>query len=530
MESLFKKSRTEFIEAMQDIEMEMLEEYENEYGENGKSLYSARALRLLAEVFVFVKKMIPYYRSTSKMMDHLYFAGETGECRYLTAFTGDVGISPFVFSVLDEVERRKTVVYASRWLEYYYRVYEKAKQEKEKQEKVEEQLARILELGQKKSADEKMRVLEEEKETEEKTAKKSVSRKGRSRNGAAFPVRLYQHLDSYVVGQDDAKKAIAMAVHRYINHKRRTNVLMIGPSGSGKNYIMDILSQFPDLEKEMVVYVHDSSSLTPNGFQGGNIQDIFKEFSSLCRAKGKSVKRGIIYMDEIDKIIYPNTDSHDENVNATVQRQLLAAIEGTTTIAGVNTGDILFVLGGAFESLYELEAAREKKKQSRVGFFAVDEKENSIPMEECRLKEDLLKLGAQKEFIARIPVVVRMNRLNKEELKQILLHEKTGVISQKQEEFFADGLELEVEEDVYEILAGKMYEENLGARSARNIMEEVLGNYGFDMLFYGYRKMIVHEGVILRGEKPYFERGGENGTKRVRNVGSLYSGMGRSVV
>ena len=359
-------------------------------------------------------------------------------------------------------------------------------------------------------------------------------------NNNLSPREITARLDESIVGQQEAKRKVAIAMR---NRYRRMllddelkeevipkNILMIGPSGSGKNYITQILSEFPELESEMVVYVHDASSLTPNGFQGGNVADIFKEFNNLCRLKNRSNKKGIIYLDEIDKIIYPNTDSNGENVNAIVQRQLLAAIEGTTVISGVDTGKILFILGGAFELLHDREKERAGKNRSKVGFLSQNSSCEDVLKESCTLKDDLIAVGAQKEFLGRLPIVVRMNRLGKEELKKILLHEKTGVIRQKQKVFAKDGLKLVVEEEVYDLLAEKMYEEDLGARSARNMMEQVIGTYHFDMLLYGYHKMIIHPGVILRKEKPYFERREERGRKPVRNAGTLKSCVDRIAV
>lgn len=531
MEALFEKTGLAFSRKMHDIENEMLEEYGSEYTDSDRHTFSGQAIRLLVETFGFVKQMIPYYRSTNKMMEQLAFVGETGECRYLAGTVKEPSISYLMFQNMEERQRKNTVLYAARWLEYYYRVYEKAKQPVSMQNKVKEQLERIVKMQPpKKEAVSFMPGMEETMKAVAATLKPVEEEIVYAHADTQFPIRLYRHLDSYVVGQDDVKKSISMAVHQYMNHGMRNNILMIGPSGSGKNYITQILSEFPELESEMVVYVHDASSLTPNGFQGGNVADIFKEFNNLCRLKNRSNKKGIIYLDEIDKIIYPNTDSNGENVNAIVQRQLLAAIEGTTVISGVDTGKILFILGGAFELLHDREKERAVKNRSKVGFLSQNSSCEDVLKESCTLKDDLIAVGAQKEFLGRLPIVVRMNRLGKEELKKILLHEKTGVIRQKQKVFAKDGLKLVVEEEVYDLLAEKMYEEDLGARSARNMMEQVIGTYHFDMLLYGYHKMIIHPGVILRKEKPYFERREERGRKPVRNAGTLKSCVDRIAV
>ena len=326
----------------------------------------------------------------------------------------------------------------------------------------------------------------------------------------AFYARLYKHLDYYIVGHEDVKKTITMAVYRYMQHGRRNPVLIIGPTGCGKNYTMEKLAEFEDIQNEMVVYVHDVSGITSAGYKGNDVQDIFNGFKKACHLKGKDGSKGIIYLDEIDKIIAPNTDSNGENGNAVVQHQLLSAIAGTAVISGVNTKNILFILGGAFGHLEEIE----KEKKTSFGFGTQENiwgKAN-----DATLRENLISYGAQKEFLGRISSIVRMNRLSQEDLKKILLHEETGVLKLKMQEYKRDGLELEFQDEVIDMIAELIYKENLGARSAVNIIETLLGNYDFEMLMKGYDKMIVHPGM-LKGEEPLFTQKEEK--KSISNGG-----------
>lgn len=499
MKPIIIQNKFAFAKKLREIEEEMLEAYEEDYVNDKGGPYRTQALYLLLEVKAYLHLLIPSFRRISCMMEQLLFVADSGETRYLAELEQRLSFTYMMLEKLEPYQRMKTIQYAARWIEYYYRVYEKAGTKAAERERVEKAFAEIEEMAAKKISEEKF-----------KKKKKVLSQKKNT-----YPLSLYQYLDGYVVGQDEVKKTIAMAVHHYVNHGIRNNVMMIGPSGSGKNYVMQILSEFEELKKEMVVYVHDASQITPNGYRGGDISDIFQGFVRMCNRKGKSSKKGIIYLDEIDKIIYTNTDSNNENLNANIQRQLLSALAGTLVMEGVDTSQILFILGGAFEELYTLE----KEKKRTMGFYA-EKGPQSETREESNLRDQLMVLGAQKEFLGRITSIARMEKLGKEELKKILLHEKTGVLKEKQELYARDGLELVIEEDVYDFLVDKMWKEDLGARSVRNVIEEVLKNYNFDMLIHGYQKMTVHKGMFTDQEKPYFE-GGKEDEKKIRNVGRL---------
>lgn len=503
MKTIILQNKFAFTKKLREIEEEMLEDYEEEYASDNGGPYRTQALYLLLEVKEYLNLLLPSFRKISCMLEQLFFVADTGETRYLAALEQRLAFAYMMLDKIEPYQRLKTIQYAARWIEYYYRVYEKESTKAAERERVDKVFAEIEAMAAKKMSAEEF-----------KKKKKPLPQKK-----SAYPLRLYQHLDGYVVGQDEVKKTIAMAVHHYINYGIRNNVMMIGPSGSGKNYVMQILSEFEELKKEMVVYVHDASQITPNGYRGGDISDIFQGFVKMCKMKGRSSEKGIIYLDEIDKIIYPNTDSNNENLNANIQRQLLSALAGTLVVEGVDTSKILFILGGAFEELYALERQKEKEKKHTMGFYAAKEPQEETG-EESNLRDMLMSLGAQKEFLGRITSIARMEKLGKEELKKILLHEKTGVITEKQELYARDGLELAIEEDVYDFLVEKMWKEDLGARSVRNVMEEVLKNYNFDMLIHGYQKMTIHKGMFTNQEKPYFE-GGKKDEKKNRNVGRL---------
>ncbi len=494
MDNIFKKSEWELEEALKSIEDKIVDvDYD-------PARRNVRALKCIKLVIRYLKKMDESAQTIPNAIRQFAFILRTGEFRYISQERPMENVFFEFLSPLEEAtyQLMKDTVYAAKWLVCYSDVYEKEDEEKRKQVRkafigiILEERKWERKREEKKKQEELRRVLEEiecEEDDEEEEENEEE----------ALYARLYQHLDKYVVGQEDVKKTITMAVYRYIKHGKRNPVLMIGPTGCGKNYLMEKLAEFEDVRNEMIVYTYDASGLTSAGYKGNDVMDIFTGFKKASHIKGKSCKKGIIYLDEIDKIVMPNTDGNGENTNAFVQHQLLSAIAGTAEISGVDTKNILFILGGAFGQLDELG----KEKQTSFGFGTQEsiwEKES-----DATLRENLVAYGAQKEFLGRINSIVRMRRLNQEELKKILLHEETGVLNLKKQEFAFDGLELEFQNEVVDLIAEKVYKENLGARSAVNIVETLLGNYDFEMLMNGDTKMIVHAGM-LKGEEPFFER------------------------
>lgn len=179
-------------------------------------------------------------------------------------------------------------------------------------------------------------------------------------------------------------------------------VLMIGDTGSGKNYTIDTLGRYLEEKEKVPVIVWDASRLTPNGFSGNCVSDVIKLFKQKSKEMGVDNTRGIIYLDEICKIIVPNHDSHGENANALVQLQLLSMLSGSV-IEGVDTSKLLFILGGAFADLRKLR--NERKKSAKLGFSIQDEPSHC----ESTLREDLYTIGMQREFLGRISASSKWN-------------------------------------------------------------------------------------------------------------------------
>ena len=307
------------------------------------------------------------------------------------------------------------------------------------------------------------------------------------------------YLDEYVVGQEQLKKVLSMSVYHYLTGKGNQPFMMIGDSGTGKNHIINTLKRYKEIRDRMPVVNYDMSKITPNGFEGDSIKDIIKLFKQTAKAKSMSGEEGIIYLDEIDKIVMPNMDKAGENVNRLVQCQLLSMLSGTI-IEDIDTSKILFILGGAFADLKELKKKREN--YSTLGFCT---KENSS-IEQNTLRDDLCKIGMQRELLGRISAIVEMEQLDRSQLKEILTHGKIGPIAKKQREYEVDELKLVVEENVIDLIVDRIVQENLGARSAVNIVEDIIGSYNFDMLEQNYHVMKIHERMLTHAEPPIFER------------------------
>lgn len=336
-----------------------------------------------------------------------------------------------------------------------------------------------------------------------------------------FMSECHAHMDKYYVGQDFLKKKMCSVLTQWKYYDVRTTMLMIGPSGSGKNYLIETISSFPYLGMPVISY--DCSALTPNGFSGADVSAIFKKVREVTRSgplfewmrrdsdrPGSSDGKCIVYLDEIDKIINRNHDSRGDNINAMVQQQLLSALAGTETIEGVDTGKILFILGGAFPRIDELE---KEKDRNPLGFNAATECKVNIKES---VRDQMLAIGGEVEFIGRIEDIIRLHKLTRDELKTILMDEHIGIFTKKKKIYNDSGLDLIIEEDTVEAIVDLIVKENAGARSVKNIMNQFADNaYFYDMKVGGYSCMKIHKGM-LQGEAPIFIKGGryiENGAR-----------------
>ena len=342
------------------------------------------------------------------------------------------------------------------------------------------------------------------------------------------PAQIKERLDEYIIGQDDAKKVLSVAVY---NHYKRillkpkkdvedveidkSNILLLGPTGSGKTLLAKTLARILDVP----FAIADATTLTEAGYVGEDVENILLKLIQNAKYDIKKAERGIVYIDEIDKIARKT-----ENVSITrdvsgegVQQALLKIIESTTAsvppqggrkhpqqeMLKIDTTNILFILGGAFVGLDEIVAKRVGG--TTLGFSGSVREKDDISYEFTKdvQPQDLIAYGLIPEFVGRVPVTVGLNPLDEDALVNIMTQPKNALIKQFKKLISYDNVELKITDEAVRLIAAKAIELKTGARGLRNILENLMLGVMYDLpTLNNVEAVEIDENVVLNNAKP----------------------------
>ena len=363
----------------------------------------------------------------------------------------------------------------------------------------------------------------------EKIVKENISKSKKNNSNYLKPNEIKEQLDQHIIGQDFAKKIVSVAVYNHykrLNNSHKTkdveieksNILLVGPTGTGKTLIAKTLAKLLNVP----FAIADATVLTEAGYVGEDVENILVRLYQAADYNAERAEMGIIYIDEIDKI-----SKKDSNPSITrdvsgegVQQALLKILEGTMAnippkggrkhpeqpLVSINTNNILFICGGAFQGLGEM--INKRISGSGIGFNQKI-KENLLDSKSFSfvIPDDLLKYGFIPELVGRLPVISPLDELTEETMKTILLKPKNSLIKQYKKLFELEGVELEFTEDAINLIVEKAMARKTGARALRSIMEDALIDIMYDLpSLNNVNSCIITANVINKTDKPTYHK------------------------